>query len=170
MEIFWEAPPHFVGVSHFVYKGLPHLFWRGLEELLRRYVADEPSVAHKFVNQLPGFPTGIAEIETDIVIVGDARVDQCGQSFVVAAPIQTVDDGVGVGDELAQGVDEEKLVFGHGTAEIDRPVEVGENIHDVAHLHVEPLVDDDAEAAFHHLVVDEQDDRPPEMEVVHQRL
>ena len=86
---------------------------------------------------------------------------------MVATPIEAVDDRVGLGDHLTQSVDEEKLVVGHGTAQIHGRLEVGKLIHDMVDLHLQLLVDDDTEAAFRFHVVDEQDDRPAEVKVVH---
>ena len=86
---------------------------------------------------------------------------------MVAAPIEAVDDGVGLGNHVAQSVDEEKLVVGNGTAQIHGCFEVGELVDDMVDLHIKPFVDDDAETALRLHVVDEQNDRPSEMEVVH---
>ena len=86
---------------------------------------------------------------------------------MVATPIKPVDDRVGIGNHLAQGVDEEKLTVGHGTTQIHRSLEVGELVDDMIDLNLQLLVDDDAETAFRFHMIDKQDDRPPEVEVVH---
>ena len=86
---------------------------------------------------------------------------------MVAAPIEAVDDGVRLGNHVAKGVDEEKLVVGHGTTQIYGRFEVGELVDDMVDLHIKPFIDDDAKTALRLHVVDEQDDRPPKVEIVH---
>ena len=72
-----------------------------------------------------------------------------------------------VGALLDLGVDEEKLLVGYRTAQIYRTLKIGELVNHMIDLNVKLFVDDNAESSFRINVVDEQNDRSSEMEVVH---
>ena len=74
-----------------------------------------------------------------------------------------------VRNHFSDGVDEENSVGLDGPAKIDVGLELGESLNYFIERYRQAFVENDAETSFF-VVVDEEDDRAPEIKIIHKRF